>query len=582
LKVLAVLFACLILAAVAQAIVPDVIRSTRRLMQPGPSTTLASASSVQPEAPASTGRPVEPGKIAAADSQISPPRRRTVARPVPPVAVPDEGLATRVEPIDSPVIANAVDMAIPQPPLPAIPIDDDSNRMLETAANLVSESWQDFAYPSPFTAGSARSRMLYANHRNLLLKAIQAKPTSIGLEMVRKDYAAAKAQFEEDPRLDYAFGLVLWKHGQFEEAIDMFQTASRMDGVPFLPAALAVAWGRFLNHDERRGLDQLQHVARRLSAMDDSYPTEAQKIQAATSIGRALGYLSQQDHPSELKEYVRLTSINILKKLPEELCQACDVGQLQTGQRQSELLMLMDVSHDQIHSEHQHLAADLQARMRMLRTELSDARNAVTRNHRTHVEQVADVLKEALDVRAQMDKLQPAIKQLQDAALKLNTPTPNIAIKTMPQHYHETIGRNGQPQLVQNNARMMVNLQETSSDRAKRIAQLAKVRDELKKIDEELSKLRDQQQDLVAKRRDEDRQHAAGNEDARAQRVARLKQQRELEHKLHTLNKSLRRTMALREGYETIAAYIPWDIEVEGEALWLALNPKPADRTPAK
>jgi chromosome segregation ATPase len=220
--------------------------------------------------------------------------------------------------------------------------------------------------------------------------------------------------------------------------------------------------------------------------------------------------------------------------------------------------------------------------MRMLRTELSDARNAVTRNHRTHVEQVADVLKEALDVRAQMDKLQPAIKQLQDAALKLNTPTPNIAIKTMPQHYHETIGRNGQPQLVQNNARMMVNLQETSSDRAKRIAQLAKVRDELKKIDEELSKLRDQQQDLVAKRRDEDRQHAAGNEDARAQRVARLKQQRELEHKLHTLNKSLRRTMALREGYETIAAYIPWDIEVEGEALWLALNPKPADRTPAK
>jgi hypothetical protein len=31
---------------------------------------------------------------------------------------------------------------------------------------------------------------------------------------------------------------------------------------------------------------------------------------------------------------------------------------------------------------------------------------------------------------------------------------------------------------------------------------------------------------------------------------------------------------------DTIAAYIPWNIEVEGEALWLALTAKPNKRSP--
>jgi hypothetical protein len=151
---------------------------------------------------------------------------------------------------------------------------DPTAGLLQTAAELVTLSWQDFAYPMKWAApDTSKTRMQYGNHRNRLLKAIaHTSPSTLSLEMARKDYAAARAQFDQDPRLDYAFGLVLWKHEQYSEAIEMFQTAARLDGVPFLPAALAVAWGRFLVHDERRGLDQLAHVARLLASSATSIP----------------------------------------------------------------------------------------------------------------------------------------------------------------------------------------------------------------------------------------------------------------------------------------------------------------------
>ena len=121
---------------------------------------------------------------------------------------------------------------------------------------------------------------------------------------------------------------------------------------------------------------------------------------------------------------------------------------------------------------------------------------------------------------------------------------------------------------------------ETASARAARMSQLNKVREERKKIEQDLSKLREQQADLVARRHTAEQEHKLGKDEARRERVARIQEQRELERKLELLNQALRRTLALREGVDTIAAYIPWNIEVEGEALWQALAAKPPRRRP--
>jgi hypothetical protein len=592
----------LVLVAIGRFIGPDVMRQVRRWSGVRPvvkPTDVETDSSLAADTNPRPG-PLDRSVALAADAQISPPRRRAKggaqdspaanqaasldgdpADPegkndgpavVPPV--PGENVPGMVA--DDPRAKTGI--AGPQEPAPV----DVTTGMLETAAQLVNLSWQDFDYPVEWhAAATSKPRMLYVNHRNRLLKAIaHTSPSTLSLEMARKDYAAARAQFAEDPRLDYAFGLVLWKHGQIAEAIDMFQTAARLEGVPFLPAAFAVAWGKFLNHDERRALDQLDHISRVLASSTDAYPPDSQKEQAALSIGRALGYLTGPGQIPDLNEAVELTSVNILKRLPGNLRETCETGRMQIGQRQSELLQMVDVPFDGIRSGYQMHHDDLQSRIDKLRGEMRDARLSMSRSHLTHVDAVAAIKKEGLDLRAQLEKLQSSVKKQFEEMIKLDKPQPNVAIKTMPQHYNAIVGPGGQTQVVQSNSQLTYLVPETASARASRVSQLMKAREERRKIERDLAKLRDQQADLVARRHKAEQDHKDEKDEARRERVAGIQEQRELERKLVTLNQALRRTVALREGVDTIAAYIPWNIEVEGEALWQALAVKPVRRSP--
>ncbi|MEI8381337.1 MAG: hypothetical protein WCJ09_14510 [Planctomycetota bacterium] len=580
----------LIVVAIGQSIGLDLMSTARRWSRVRKLTPQAVA---EPLVAASSGaasanptRSTYSGSLAA-DAQISPPRRKSLASnnaaslDLPKDLDPDpskDGAADPARgtelPVSLPVeTSTATPDMNPRPP--AAPVDS-TEELLDAAAQLVSMSWQDFEYPVRWgVAETSKARMIYAGSRNRLLKAIaHTRPSDLSLELARKDYATACEQFREDPRLDYAFGLTLWKHGEFSEAIEMFQRAARLDEEPFLPAALAVAWGRFLSHEERRGLDQLAHIARLLAAAPDDYPKARQREQAATSIGRALGYLSGPGKIEELDETVQLTAINIMKRLPDDLREACERGREQVASRQSELLRLTTRPADQVHADHQLRQSELQTQIDVLKDEMRDASNELTRGHRTHIETVSQVLKEALDVGTQMRNLQSYIKQLQEKRTQLAKPKPNVVKRVLPEHYY-IAGDNSSVQLIRQNGTVSFMLDERPTDRANRISQLTKVREDLKKIETELADLRSKQQDLVQRRRDTDQLRKLDKEEARQERVDRLNEQRELESRLRELNKALRRTMTLREGIDTIAAYIPWNVEVEGEALWQAMNRKP-------
>lgn len=577
--VVAVLMVGFVATALMSVIGPDVSALWRRVKRVSGAEPALDVTPSMRDDRALVERPLDRRSTLAADAQIVPPHRRVST-----LAIPGGSLC---EPVDaltaiaSDRVADAVQVPNVQnsPEPPSAEIANPAVTLLDAAAQLVSQSWQDFDYPSPWYAGkTSKTRMVYSNHRNRLLNAVAyPQPSTLSLEFARKDYAAALTEFADDPRLDYAFGLALWKHGQFAEAIDMFQTAARLDDKPFLPAALAVAWGRFLNHDERRGLDQLQLIARVLAAAE-SYPPDAQKEQAAIAMGRALGYLSKPDRVPELADTIQLTVITIRKRLPDGLQGAFDSGFSDVIRRESELLRFVELPHDRLQAEHSAHCDDLQLRIDALRTEMRDARNTVTRTHRSHIETIADVLKEVTDVRGQVDKLRPSIKKLQESISQLAMPQPHVEKKTMPSHFDLMIGQGGQTALVQSNSTMTLLLAETASERASRISKLSKTRDELKKIQEDLSKLRDQQQDLVARRNAEDRQHRTDRDVARRERVSRLEEQRVLERKLQDLSKALRQATMLREKFDTIAAYIPWNVEIEAEALRLALAPTPVGR----
>ena len=524
----------------------------------------------------------------AADAQISPPRRKnraadniaSVDTPIeihrdagaPDAVDHDRGKELPISLPDEPPMTATTGMT-PKPPEAQ---SDYTEELLDAAAQLVNQSWQDFEYPVRWgVAESSKPRMIYSGSRNRLLKAIaHVRPSNLLLELARKDYATACEQFREDPRLDYAFGLMLWKHGEYSEAIGMFQHASRRDEEPFLPAALAVAWGRFLVHEERRGLDQLAHISRLLATVPDDYPKARQREQAATSIGRALGYLSGPGRIEELDETVQLTAANIMKRLPDDLREACVRGQEQVSSRQSELMRLSTLPAEEIHADHQSRQSDLQTQIDRLKDEMQNASNELARGHRTHVESVGQVLKDALDVGTKIRSVQSTIKDLYVKRMQLTKPKPNVVTRALPEHFY-IAGNGNSSQLIRKNGTVNFMLDERPADRAERISQLTKVREDLKKIEKELSELRTKQQDLVQRRHEADQQRSRDQLGARQERIDRLNEQRELEARLRELNKALRRTMTLREGIDTIAAYIPWNVEVEGEALWQAMNRKP-------
>ena len=115
---------------------------------------------------------------------------------------------------------------------------------------------------------------------------------------------------------------------------------------------------------------------------------------------------------------------------------------------------------------------------------------------------------------------------------------------------------------------------ETPVEQAARMAKLEKARSELKRIREELTTLRGRHKELLDQRHQADAEKLAETKETRKLQADRGREQRDLEKRLRELNTALRQTQGLRNSLDTIAAYVPWTIEVEGEALRLALTRK--------
>ena len=475
--------------------------------------------------------------------------------------------------------------------------------LLQAAAHLVNLGWQDFDYPVKwFAAETSKPRMLYNGHRNRLLNAIaHPRPSELSLAQLRKDYATAREQFDDDPRLDYAFGLALWHHGERSEALEVFQTAARLEQTPFLPAALAVGWGRLLNGEEKRGLDQLNHVAKLLATSSGPYPTQTQKEQAALCLGRAFGFLNGPGRTSELAEAAELTARNIRERLPAELLLVFEEGVDRVGQRQSELLQFASLPENALATEHRQQSDELQTRIDTLREELQQTRQELARDHLSHLSNVTGYLSDMLQARAKSFVLQPLVQKIKGSIMQLAQPKPHVVVRapsgelvaansgTTATNGSRTTGSttttaskpNGQGSRTNQNGQtntghrqQLFLMPETPVERAARMAKLEQARRELKRIQDELTTLRARHKELLDQRHQADAEKLAETKETRKRQADRTREQRDLEKRLRELNTALRQTQGLRNSLDTIAAYVPWTIEVEGEALRLALTRK--------
>jgi len=130
----------------------------------------------------------------------------------------------------------------------------------------------------------------YLNHvRSMLEKGfVLGRP---GLRAAEKHRQAALRLCDDDPRLDYAYGLVLLKQLSHNAAVEQFEAAANRPGVPYLPAWKASARSRLLKKEYPSGLEKLVRLSRVLEKTDSEWLDAETKSESARWIGRIVGFL---------------------------------------------------------------------------------------------------------------------------------------------------------------------------------------------------------------------------------------------------------------------------------------------------
>jgi hypothetical protein len=112
------------------------------------------------------------------------------------------------------------------------------------------------------------------------------------LKEARRIYDAAIEDSKGDPRVEYAFGLVLLKQLKNKDAQAQFHAATRSPGQEYLPAWQALVWSHLVARDYVSGYAQLREFARRLSD-PKSQVDQAQREESAEWIGRVIAALQK-------------------------------------------------------------------------------------------------------------------------------------------------------------------------------------------------------------------------------------------------------------------------------------------------
>lgn len=110
------------------------------------------------------------------------------------------------------------------------------------------------------------------------------------LKGAQRQFDSAKDQAPKDPRVDFAYGLVLLKQLKNKDALEHFQSATEVDGPEFWPAWQALVWSHFVAKDYSSGYSRLTELAKRLSRSQEDL---VEREQVAEWIGQVLAALQK-------------------------------------------------------------------------------------------------------------------------------------------------------------------------------------------------------------------------------------------------------------------------------------------------
>ncbi len=138
-------------------------------------------------------------------------------------------------------------------------------------------------------AATPQEKSFEASVRELLDKPWTAgRP---GLKLAELSVANASKANGDDPRLPFAYGLVLLKNYQYDEALKQFEASSKMASPTYLPGARATVWLRCLRGDANSAMLGAAALAKHMKELDAEKLPDAARREFVAWLGRFMGFL---------------------------------------------------------------------------------------------------------------------------------------------------------------------------------------------------------------------------------------------------------------------------------------------------
>lgn len=426
---------------------------------------------------------------------------------------------------------------------------------------------EDFAYPLPWLkTGPVKERMKFAFHRNGMLKSgWEGEPTK-AQAAAKLDFEAARKLCPNDPRVEYAYGLVLWKHDRRDEAIKQFDTAAHLNEKvpPFLPAAQAGAWGRLLNQQREAGWKQLAVVATVLSKTKGDYPTGVQKEDSALFLGRAVEFLTGPGSTEQTAQADKRQADAVVALIPADLRDEFVRGRQQIDKRHADLKALADRPTDEIVAEFQQKKSELQQQLDEYKAEIFRLKDQIDEQSKTQKKWLAEQQK-------QIGQRESALPQIQ---AQINAASRDYAANRVPGRYTEiqTVrvkvkDEDAKSGYRYETERREVEVPEPAGVRLARLDRLGTAQKAGEELLRQGNAIRAEVQQLKAEKVQSNRSFVRGLTEVRTARSKQFRNQRELTAKVKQFEQDFQSPETLKARVSTIAPYVPWDPDVEREAL---------------
>ncbi len=426
---------------------------------------------------------------------------------------------------------------------------------------------EDFAYPLPWLkTGPVKERMKFASHRNGMLKSGWEGEPAKGLAAAKLDYEAARKLCPNDPRLDYAYGLVLWKHDRRDEAIKQFDAAAHLSEKvsPFLPAAQAGAWGRLLNQQREAGWKQLAAIATALSKSKGDYPTGVQKADSALFLGRAVEFLCGPGRTEQSADADQRQADAVTVLIPADLRDEFARGRHQIDKRHADLKALADRPADEIVAEFQQKKSELQQQLDEYKAEISRLKDQIDEQSKTQKKWLAEQQKQVGQRESVLPRIQAQINAASQDYAANRVPGRYTEIQTVRVKVKDEKAKSGYRYETE---RREVEVPEPAGVRLARLDRLGTAQKTGEELVRQGNAIRAEVQQLKTEKVQSNRNFVRGLTEVRTARSKQFRNQRELTAKVKQFEQDYHSPETLKARVSTIAPYVPWDPDVEREAL---------------